>query len=73
MGGGFRLKVTKGGAISLEECKVKVAGKVVRKAVSIHFTCPDMDGDRFDRCLNSLQPGDIIQVKFLPFLPKETS
>jgi hypothetical protein len=59
--------------VSLEECAVKVAGEVIRKPVSVHFVLPNSDGDRFDRCLNQLRLGDIIEVKFLPFLPKEVS
>ena len=62
---GFRLEVDKNGRIILG------GGELNRLDETISFSCPDEDGVNFERCLKALRSGDIIEVRFLPFLPKK--
>jgi hypothetical protein len=69
---GFRLKVDKDGLITLNIQNLEKNEKAEKKPfVTVNFVHPDMDGVAFERCLKGLRNGDIVEVRFLPYLPKE--
>ena len=73
---GFKLKVSQNGLILLTLEKPRSPSEKKPKTVTpllqaISFSCPNEDGDRFNRCLEALRLDDVIEVRFLHFLPKE--
>jgi hypothetical protein len=69
---GFRLKVDKDGLITLDIKNLARTGKAGKNPiVTVSFVHPDMDGVAFERCLKGLRNGDIVEVRFLPYLSKE--
>ena len=61
------LKVNKKGLVVLQDNK----SQQKKEHLPVHFSMPNEDGDRFSRCLQGLRDGDFIEVKFLPYCPKE--
>jgi hypothetical protein len=72
MADSFRLRVDKNGLVFLNlNAFNNKSEKLVEKPVfSVRFVHPRMDGERFERCLKALRVGDVIEVRFLPFLPE---
>ena len=72
MSSGFTLKVDKDGLVMLEIKNLGRSGKAEKAPiVAVRFVHPRRDGSQFQRCLKALHTGDVVEVRFLPFLPKE--
>ena len=71
---GFRLKVDKDGLVFFDLRNLTTSEKVDmgKPRQRTRFLMLDGDGIRFERCLRALRSGDVVEVRFLPFLPKES-